>query len=148
MPWAGLYLSALVIAAGIAVLVALLSPVRPGAGTGVVAPSGPGLLAAKAGLPDLRGLLAVTAEDHYLRLHLADGSRPLVLFRFGDALAELAALDGCQVHRGAWIADGAVAEARRQGRRWMLCLADGTTLPVSESHLAAVRVRGWLPTRR
>lgn len=147
LSWAGLYLSALLISAGISLLVAALSPSRTAA-PAVAIPTGPGLLAAKAGLPDLAALRAVTAEDHYLRLHLDDGRRPLVLFRFGDALAELAALDGCQVHRGAWVAAGAITGARRDGRRWLLRLADGTELPVSDTHLSAVRARGWLPVRR
>ena len=147
LPWAGLYLSALTISAGIALLVAALSP-PPIVPVAKAPPAGPGLLASKAGLPDLADLQAVTAEDHYLRLHLRDGRRLLVLFRFGDALAELAQHDGCQVHRSAWIAADAVIGARREGRRWLLCLADGTTLPVSESHLASVKARGWLSVRR
>jgi DNA-binding LytR/AlgR family response regulator len=103
-----------------------------------VAPRG---LALKA---DLSRLLAVTSEDHYLRLHMEGGDKPLILYRFGDALAELGALDGLQVHRGAWIAARAVTAADREGRRWWLRLPDGTRLPVSERHLPAVRARGWL----
>lgn len=93
---------------------------------------------------DLSRLLAVTAEDHYLRLHMDDGRKPMVLYRFGDALADLADQDGVQVHRGAWIAARGVAGAERDGRRWWLRLPDGTRLPVSERHLPAVRERGWL----
>jgi hypothetical protein len=89
-------------------------------------------------------LLAVTAEDHYIRLHLDGGDKPLILYRFSDAVADLAATDGLQVHRGAWIAEGAVAGASREGRRWTLKLADGTAIPVSEARTAAVRARGWL----
>lgn len=89
-------------------------------------------------------LLAVTAEDHYIRLHLANGEKPLILYRFSDALADLATTDGLQVHRGAWVAEGAVSRASRQGRRWTLVLADGTDVPVSEARTAAVRARGWL----
>jgi hypothetical protein len=92
----------------------------------------------------LESLLAVTAEDHYVRLHLANGQKPLVLYRFSDALADLGGLDGLQVHRGAWVAAGAVAGAVREGRRWMLCLGDGTQIPVSGARTAAVRARGWL----
>jgi len=91
-------------------------------------------------------LLAVTAEDHYIRLHLATGEKPLILYRFSDAVADLAAIDGLQVHRGAWVAAAAVARATRRGRRWTLTLADGTEIPVSEARTAAVRARGWLRT--
>jgi DNA-binding LytR/AlgR family response regulator len=89
-------------------------------------------------------LLAVTSEDHYLRLHMEGGDKPLLLYRFGDALADLSTLDGLQVHRGAWIAARAVSAAAREGRRWWLRLPDGTRLPVSERHMPAVRARGWL----
>lgn len=44
--------------------------------------------------PDRRGaLLALAAEDHYLRVY-TDRGENLILRRFGDALADLAGLDG------------------------------------------------------
>jgi hypothetical protein len=98
----------------------------------------------RAGVRDLADVQAVTAEDHYCRLHLAGGAKPLVLARFADALAELAGIDGEQVHRGAWIAAASVDGAVRDGRAWRLVTSDGTRLPVSASYLAAVRARGWL----
>jgi len=98
----------------------------------------------RAGVRDLADIHAVTAEDHYCRLHLANGAKPLVLARFADVLAELGGIDGEQVHRGAWIAAASVDGATREGRAWRLVLADGTRLPVSASYVAAVRERGWL----
>lgn len=93
-------------------------------------------------------LVAVTAEDHYIRLHLANGEAPLLLYRFADAVADLAGVDGLQVHRGAWVAAAAVEGARREGRRWWLEVGNGVSLPVSERHLPAVRARGWLGRRQ
>lgn len=98
----------------------------------------------RAGVRDLADVQAVTAEDHYCRLHLAGGAKPLVLARFADTLAELARIDGEQVHRGAWIAAASVDGAVREGRAWRLVVTDGTRLPVSASYVAAVRARGWL----
>jgi DNA-binding LytR/AlgR family response regulator len=95
----------------------------------------------------LSGVLMVAAEDHYLRLVLADGRRPLVLFRMGDALPELAGFQGLQVHRSAWVARRHVSGARRDGRRWLLVLADGTSQAISETFLPAVRAAGWLQTK-
>lgn len=89
-------------------------------------------------------LIAVAAEDHYCRVHRRDGSSILLHYRFADALAEVTALDGAQVHRGIWVAAMAVRGAVRDGRRWRLRLADGRLVPVSASHLGAVRSRGWL----
>jgi hypothetical protein len=148
LPWAGLYLTALLVAGSISALVAVIRggrAVLPDAPPVDVAT--PSLLAQRAGLSDLSGVLMVAAEDHYLRLVLADGRRPLVLFRMGDALPELAGFQGLQVHRSAWVARRHVAGARRDGRRWLLVLADGNKQAVSETFLPAVRAAGWLQTK-
>ncbi|WP_426168485.1 LytTR family transcriptional regulator DNA-binding domain-containing protein [Sandarakinorhabdus sp. DWP1-3-1] len=151
--WAPTFVSAmavsLAIGAGIAVALRRAPDVPTGGQASLpAAVPAPGSLAARAGLPDLRQVRVVVAEDHYLRLRLADGRTSLVLYRFGDALRELAALDGEQVHRSTWVAAAAVTGAVRDGRRWRLVLADGTTTPVSASFVAAARARGWLARPR
>jgi len=98
----------------------------------------------RAGVRDLAEVLALRAEDHYCRVYLADGRSLLVLARFADLRAELAGIDGEQIHRGAWIAAAGLDGAVRNGRAWRLVLADGTRLPVSDTYLSAVRARGWL----
>jgi hypothetical protein len=138
--WLGMWLLAVLISVVISAVVTAVTWHRPVAQQ-LPPPQPPRGLALKA---DLSRLLAVTSEDHYLRLHMEGGEKPLLLYRFGDALADLSALDGLQVHRGAWIAARAVAAAEREGRRWWLRLPDGTRLPVSDRHLPAVRARGWL----
>lgn len=89
-------------------------------------------------------LVSVESEDHYCRVRRRDGQSALIHYRFGDALEELAALDGAQVHRGIWVAAGAVVGAERDGRRWRLRLADGTLVPVSSSRAGEARRRQWL----
>jgi hypothetical protein len=106
------------------------------------------LLARKARLNSLTDLYAVEAEDHYVRLYLPDRRRPLILYQFGDALAELAQIDGLQVHRSVWVAERAIVAARREGRNWRLEIIDGVRLPVGPSFLSAVRARGWLARDR
>jgi hypothetical protein len=93
---------------------------------------------------DPHALAAIEAEDHYCRVRRRDGSDALIHYRFGDALGEVGALDGQQVHRGAWVACGAVTGAVREGRRWKLLLDDGTRVAVSATYLPQVRARGWL----
>ena len=117
----------------------------PAAAPPVIAPDG---LLARAGITDPAALQAIEAEDHYCRLHLAGGRSLLVLHRFGDALKEVANLDGAQVHRGAWVSARDVAGAERDGRRWLLLLADGARIPVSARFTKIVRARGWLRLRR
>lgn len=123
-----------------ATLFAILFFVRPRPVAKTLAEDG---ILFRAGVRTMTDVEAVTAEDHYCRLHLAGGGKPLVLARFAKVLGELSAIDGEQVHRGAWIAATSVDGAVREGRAWRLVLADGTRLPVSASHVAAVRARGW-----
>jgi hypothetical protein len=104
-------------------------------------------LLARAGLPSPAALRAIVAEDHYCRVHIKDGASALIHHRFGDALDEVAGLDGLRVHRGAWVADAAVTGAGREGRRWILELDDGRRIPVSARYVAAARSRGWLRRR-
>lgn len=151
MAFAPTFIVAMVISLAVGAVIAIAgapTAVTDSAALGVAVseatPPPPGGLALRAGLPDLAGLCAVTSEDHYLRLWLADGRSLLVLYRLGDALLELASVDGLQVHRGAWVAAAAVRGASREGRRWRLVMAGGAVVPVSESFLAAVRARGWL----
>ncbi|AQR74759.1 LytTR family DNA-binding domain-containing protein [Sphingomonas sp. LM7] len=92
-------------------------------------------------------LAAVEAEDHYCRVRSRDGQSALIHYRFGDALIELAGLDGAQVHRGAWVAGDAVEGAERDGRRWLLRLVDGAAVPVSATYAPEARRRGWLRRR-
>ncbi|MEZ0241825.1 MAG: LytTR family DNA-binding domain-containing protein [Sphingomonas sp.] len=103
-------------------------------------------LLARARIP-AESLAAIEAEDHYCRVRRREGGDALIHYRFGDALAEVAEIDGTQVHRGAWIAQDAVAGAVREGRRWHLLLGDGTKVAVSATHLPQVRARGWLRGR-
>lgn len=87
-------------------------------------------------------LVAIEAQDHYLRIHTRLGS-DLILCRFADALNELAETDGLQVHRSWWIAADAVEAVARDGARTFVTLAAGLRAPVSRSFRPAVRARGW-----
>jgi DNA-binding LytR/AlgR family response regulator len=94
--------------------------------------------------PKLRGgeLLAIEAEDHYLRLHTTRG-QDLILMRLVDALAELEGLEGAQVHRSWWVARAAVTGAERGGGRATLTLKSGAVAPVSRTYARALREAGW-----
>jgi len=94
--------------------------------------------------PKLRGarLIAVQAEDHYLRLHTDKGS-DLILMRLSDALAELEGLEGAQTHRSWWVARDAVASVARGDGRAALTLESGAVAPVSRRYARALREAGW-----
>src|SRR5690606_13712732 len=92
----------------------------------------------------LRGatLLAVEAEDHYLRLHTDRGS-DLILMRLGDAVAELDGLEGARTPRSWWVARGAVDGVARGERRAALTLEGGLEVPVSRTAARELRAKGW-----
>ncbi len=92
----------------------------------------------------LRGaeILAVQAEDHYLRIHTDRGS-DLILMRLSDALGELEGLEGARTHRSWWVARGAVRDVARGDGRATLTLDGGLTAPVSRRYARALRDAGW-----
>lgn len=87
-------------------------------------------------------LLALEMEDHYVRAHTALGSE-LVLLRMRDAVAELDEIAGEQVHRSWWVARGAVADVKRDGRNVRLVLDNGLEAPVSRANLQPLKDAGW-----
>lgn len=87
-------------------------------------------------------ILAVEAEDHYLRVHTALGS-DLILLRLSDALGELAGLDGARTHRSWWVARAAVRDVAKGDGRATLMLEGGLKVPVSRAHAPALRAAGW-----
>ncbi|ANC90602.1 LytTR family transcriptional regulator [Azospirillum humicireducens] len=91
-----------------------------------------------------RDLLALEMEDHYVRVHTALGS-DLILMRMRDAVAELAGIDGRQVHRSYWVAASAVAAVERKpDGKLSLRLINGMLVPVSRTHAPSVRAAGWV----
>lgn len=87
-------------------------------------------------------LLAVEAQDHYLRVHTEAGDE-LITARFSDALMELSRLPGYQTHRSWWVAAGAIEAVRWRRGRGELRLAGGLTVPVSRTHAAVLKREGW-----
>jgi hypothetical protein len=87
-------------------------------------------------------LLAVEAEDHYLRVH-TDAGEELITARFSDALIELASLAGYQTHRSWWVSAGAIEAVRWRRGRGELRLTCGLTVPVSRTHSAVLKREGW-----
>ncbi len=94
---------------------------------------------------DKRGaLIALSAEDHYTRVHTTLGEE-LVLIRLADAIAEAAPTAGLRVHRSHWIATANVTSATRKGDGALLTMVNGSDIPVSRSHMTAIRDAGLLP---
>ena len=88
-------------------------------------------------------LLALQAEDHYLRVHTDNGSA-LILLRMSDAMAELAGIEGKRVHRSWWVARDAIVDSSNEKGRTSLRLAVGLMVPVSRSSRPELARDGWL----
>ena len=87
-------------------------------------------------------LLAIEAEDHYLRIHTDAGSS-LILLRLSDAIGELETLPGARTHRSWWVARDAVAFADINKSRASFTLSNGLSVPVSRSFKPQLRADGW-----
>jgi DNA-binding LytR/AlgR family response regulator len=96
------------------------------------------------GLADAK-LIALQAEDHYIRV-ITDRGDDLVLYRFGDALAEVSALQGLRVHRSYWIARDAIAAVEFAAKTYSVVLSNGRRVPVSRSYIALLRSSGLIQT--
>jgi hypothetical protein len=93
-------------------------------------------------LPNRLGddIVALEAEDHYLRVHTALGS-DLILMRLSDAIAAIEPHLGLQVHRSWWVAHDAICQITRSEQRMHLKLRNGLSVPVGRTYSAAVRSR-------
>lgn len=87
-------------------------------------------------------LIAIEAEDHYLRVH-TDAGEELITARFGDALAELAAAPGFRTHRSWWVAASAIEEVKWLRGRGEARLKCGLVVPISRSQAAPLKAAGW-----
>ena len=83
-------------------------------------------------------LICLQMDDHYLNISTDKGEH-LLLMRFKDALAKLENYDGFQTHRSWWVAKEAVLDTKKDGRKLILILQNGTEVPVSQTYLANVK---------
>lgn len=88
-------------------------------------------------------VLALEAEDHYVRVHTPLGST-LILMRFADAVAEMEGAEGLRTHRSWWVAKAAVRNFVSRGRRMDLVLEGGLTAPVTREASGQVRRANWV----
>jgi hypothetical protein len=95
------------------------------------------------GLPIGSTVLALKAEDHYVRV-FSDRGEKLLLLRISDAIAALGAVEGARVHRSYWVAKSAVERSEAHGRNVTLYLKNGVQVPVSQTYKEFARQAGLL----
>jgi hypothetical protein len=88
-------------------------------------------------------LYAVQSEDHYLRVH-TDRGEAMILHRLSDAITELSAIEGRQVHRSWWVAKAAIQSVRKADSKIEFILTNDLTVPVSRTTAPALRKAGWI----
>ncbi len=81
---------------------------------------------------DTNDIAALEAEDHYVRVHTADGSE-LIHYRFADVVDEMSDRNGLQVHRSFWVNKGAIESMVRRGRSFDIVLNGGKRIPVGQT---------------
>jgi hypothetical protein len=87
-------------------------------------------------------LIALEAEDHYVRVHTDAGSE-LLAVRFSEAADELARAHGYRLHRSWWAAADAIEAVRWNRGTGEARLAGGLVAPVSRSCAATLKEAGW-----
>jgi len=85
--------------------------------------------------PEIAGqtLLAIEADEHYVRLHTDAGSKH-VLYRFRDALKDVEDLAGLRIHRSWWIAEDAMEDLEQTASGFGFKLKSGLIAPVSQTY--------------
>jgi len=91
-------------------------------------------------------IIALQAEDHYVRVHGTAGSE-LLLMRLRDAVAEMDDCPGSQVHRSWWVAAGGIASIDMEGRNRTIHLVNGETAPVARESVRDLERAGFLQYR-
>lgn len=102
------------------------------------APAYPPEFLSKLPLALRRDIIALEAEDHYLRVHSLHGSA-LVLMRLADAAAIIDPRLGLRVHRSWWVAKDGVRALERTPGRAIARLIDDKAVPISRTYLPAAR---------
>lgn len=92
-----------------------------------------------------REILALQAEDHYVRIYTARGDT-LVLGSLSDAIRDVEAsgFQGQRTHRSWWVANRAVAATDQRGRLLVLRLTNGINVPVSTTYRQMAAAKGLL----
>lgn len=92
-------------------------------------------------------VIAISAEDHYVRVHTPKGN-DLVLYRFSDAVHEMPTNRGLQVHRSHWVSLSDISSFEEVGRGYQVVLNEAVKIPVSQRYIEVLKARGVPLTRK
>lgn len=83
-------------------------------------------------------VLMIKAEQHYIRVYTAEREY-MLLYRFSDAVRELGADIGLQVHRSYWVNRKAIDCINPRAKKFVIKLITGAEIPVSTPYHAMIR---------
>jgi len=83
-------------------------------------------------------ILSLSMQDHYVEVTTTKGTE-LILIRFQDAIKEMGAIAGTQIHRSHWATLNGMRRLKRQNGKLLVELVDGRTLSVSRTYAQTVR---------
>lgn len=89
-------------------------------------------------------IIALSAEDHYIRVHTRRGSL-LIHYRFSEALGEMPNDLGMQVHRSHWVKKSAIENLWKVGNGHRLSLGEDMEFPVSNRFIGLLKANGIEP---
>jgi len=122
-----------------------VSPYKAGASSDSSEPL-PGFLERMPVRMDAKDVLAIKAEQHYIRVYAAEREY-MVLYRFSDAVRELPESLGQQVHRSYWLGYSGVDTVRPRVKKFSVKLTNGADIPVSTPYHSVVKEKarelGW-----
>lgn len=95
-------------------------------------------LAAALAPKSLADVVAVHAQDHYVMIHTQSGQK-LILYRFRDAVSDLAEQGGEQIHRSWWLSARAAASAQRIPNTDKLRVSADLIVPVGRHYRAGLK---------
>jgi len=89
-------------------------------------------------------IVRLSVDDHYVEVHLDDGTTHRVLMRLSDAVSEMDGMRGLTTHRSHWVVASHVTNGLRENNRDYLLLRSGTKIPVSRTYRRGVQAAGFL----
>lgn len=91
----------------------------------------------EAGLTFFAEITHMSAELHYLDVH-SQADHKLILYSLKDAVKEIPAGLGMQIHRSHWVAYDSIEDIHKLGRQGEVELHNGSRLPISRANFSSV----------
>lgn len=86
-------------------------------------------------------LIRLSMSDHYIEAHTNTGMH-LLYMRFADAIGDLGAAKGAQVHRSHWVHFNEIKTVFKDGAKLSLVMSDDALVPIARSRKKDLQSKG------